>query len=259
MPNDKKQSLGRTLIQSFIIAFSMYSKIPMPAVSWTEAGMKYALCFFPAVGAAVGGVMMLFFAVSDYLGIQPGSICFAALGTAIPILVTGGIHLDGFLDTVDARSSFQTRERKLEIMKDPHTGAFAVIGCGVYLLLYVAAFSRLDQTAFPSIVGIYVMTRAVSGWSVVSFPRAKKDGLASTFASGAQKKTVQIVLVCWLTAGFLYLGMTGGWIRALILLAVLLVSAYRYYRMAYREFGGMSGDLAGYFLQSAELWMIVFL
>ena len=68
--------------------------------------------------------------------------------------------MDGFLDVTDARSSFQSRERKLEILKDPHAGAFAIAGCGVYLLLYAAAFSELRLEAFPAIGGIYVMTRA---------------------------------------------------------------------------------------------------
>ena len=53
--------------------------------------------------------------------------------------------MDGFLDTVDARSSCQDRQRKLEILKDPHTGAFAVIGGGVYLLIYAAVFSTLKE------------------------------------------------------------------------------------------------------------------
>ena len=77
-----------------------------------------------------------------WLSVQAGLgiLAFSLLGTAVPLLITGGIHMDGFLDVTDARSSFQSRERKLEILKDPHAGAFAIAGCGVYLLLYTAAF-----------------------------------------------------------------------------------------------------------------------
>ncbi|MFR5732714.1 MAG: adenosylcobinamide-GDP ribazoletransferase [Clostridium sp.] len=66
------------------------------------------------------------------------------------------------------------RERKLEILKDPHAGAFAIAGCSVYLLLYTAAFSELRLEAFPAIGGIYVMTRALSGLSVLCFPKARR-------------------------------------------------------------------------------------
>lgn len=249
-----------SLLQSLIIACSMYSKIPMPMIPWTEAGMNYALCFFPVVGVVIGAVMAGFgwLVMNDglSLGLEPGTVAYGCFGTVIPILITGGIHMDGFLDTVDARSSHQSRERKLEILKDPHTGAFAIIGCGVYLLCYAAVFSLLEPQAFPAIAGIYVMTRAVSGWSVVTFPKAKKDGLASTFSSGARVRPVQVTLCVWLAAGSAFIWLTGGVAVAAVMAVTLLMTACWYYRMAMREFGGMTGDLAGYFLQMAELVMV---
>ena len=65
------------------------------------------------------------------------------MAALLPLLVTGGIHLDGFLDVADARSSHQSRARKLEILKDSHVGAFAVIAMGCYLLLYTALWSAV--------------------------------------------------------------------------------------------------------------------
>lgn len=272
MNNSKNETGHANLLESLVIACSMYSKIPMPSIPWSDRGMKYALCFFPVVGVVIGAVMAGFgwLAAQGELaaiagqwtlaggilpGLRPGTAAYSCLGTAIPILITGGIHMDGFLDTVDARSSFQSRERKLEILKDPHTGAFAIIGCGVYLLLYTAVFSLLGAEAFPAIAGIYVMTRAVSGWSVVSFPKAKKDGLASTFSSGAQVRTVQVTMAGWFAAAMVYFWLTGGVVVAAVMVAAVLAVAGWYYRMAVKEFGGMTGDLAGYFLQVAELVM----
>lgn len=245
----------KTAFQSLCIACSMYSRIPVPGTVWTEAGMKYALCFFPVVGAVIGAAMAVFDRLATALDILPGSIAYTLLGTAIPLLITGGIHMDGFLDTVDARSSCQDRERKLEILKDPHTGAFAIIGCSVYLLLYAACFSLMDHNAFPAIAGIYVMTRAVSGWSVVTFPKAKRDGLASTFAAGAETRTVQKALAGWFILGVIFVCLTADVGMAAALTLTVIAAAYWYYRMAMREFGGMTGDLAGYFLQVAELSM----
>lgn len=144
--------------ESFIIAFSMYSRIPMPRTEWTEAGMQYALCFFPAIGIVIGAVVCVFMWIAQQ--VRLGEIAVCCIGTAIPLLITGGIHMDGFLDTTDAHSSFADREKKLEILKDPNTGAFAVIGYGVYLLLYLSAWSELKIVAFPAVASIYVMTRA---------------------------------------------------------------------------------------------------
>lgn len=267
-------------ISSLFIALSLYSRIPVPQTEWTEKAMGYALCFFPLVGVVVGAVMTGFIWLSKVVGL--GGPARACLGTAIPLLLTGGIHMDGFLDTVDARSSCQTRERKLEILKDPHTGAFALIGGGIYLLVSVAVFSELPNRAFPAAAGIYILSRALSGWSVVSFPKAKKDGLVSTFSSVAQKRAVQVSMAVWgvLAVGILLFGgllpvgadvgqaaagsilavgtaMTGGIVAAgfFSLAGGCLVFLY-YRRMSLREFGGVTGDLAGYFLQLCELVML---
>lgn len=254
--SDKNLKKGSWL-ESFVIAFSMYSRIPMPRMEWTEAGMQYALCFFPAIGIVIGAVVIGFVWLAEWTGI--GTIAVCCIGTALPLLITGGIHMDGFLDTTDARSSFADREKKLEILKDPNTGAFAVIGCGVYLLLYVSAWSELRSGAFPAVGSIYVMTRALSGWSVVGFPKARKNGLASTFASGARERTVKRTMVFWWILGAGFLVISAGWIPAVLMSVTELLVFWHYHRIAMKEFGGMTGDLAGYFLQLAELSMYLVL
>lgn len=245
-----------TFLESFIIAFSMYSRIPMPFVEWSERGMKYAFCFFPLIGAVIGACVSAFAWAAARVNL--GILAFALLGTAIPLLITGGIHMDGFLDVTDARSSFQSRERKLEILKDPHAGAFAIAGCGVYLLLYAAAFSELRGNAFPAIAGIYVMTRALSGLSVLCFPKARKDGLAATFAkgTGSGAPAVKAVLAIWLFAGIAFVVLVSGMVTAVVLTVAAAAAFFWYHHMALKEFGGTTGDLAGYFLQTAELVMI---
>lgn len=244
------------LLESFVITFSMYSRIPMPFVEWSEKGMNYAFCFFPLIGVVIG-ICVTVFAFAASCG-NLGILAFSLLGTAIPLLITGGIHMDGFLDVTDARSSFQSRERKLEILKDPHAGAFAIAGCGVYLLLYAAAFSELRETSFPAIAGIYVITRALSGLSVLCFPKARKNGLAATFAKGTGNaaSAVKMVLGIWLLAGIVFVYLVSGMETAVVLTVAAAASFFWYHHMAMKEFGGTTGDLAGYFLQMAELLMV---
>ena len=112
-------------LSSLAVALSMYSKIPVPTVDWNEKNMKHAMCFFPVVGVVTGA---LEYAAGYVLltDTECGSFFFAAVMTLIPILVTGGIHMDGFADTMDAISSYGDREKKLAVLKDPHTGAIAV-------------------------------------------------------------------------------------------------------------------------------------
>ena len=125
-------------MKSLIIAFAMYSKFPMPRVDWEKKALSWALCWFLLVGLAVGAVLWLWLALAGWLGF--GVVFTAALALLLPIALSGGIHLDGFCDTCDALSSHQSRERKLEILKDSHTGAFAIICCGLYLLVFFAAW-----------------------------------------------------------------------------------------------------------------------
>lgn len=251
---DSGRQILHPVLNGLFIAFSMYSRIPVPQAEWEGAGMGYVLCFFPTVGAVIGAAASGFCFLADRMELGP--VAFACIGTALPILLTGGIHMDGLLDVVDARSSCQPREKKLEILRDPHTGAFAIIGCGVYLLLYAAAFSQLNRESFCAVAGIFVLERALSGWSVVTFPKAKREGLASTFAGEAKKKAVQMSMAAWGlgAAGFL-ICMSGLFAGGMAVAMAFCVFGW-YYRMAKREFGGITGDLAGYFLQLCELGML---
>ena len=98
------------LVKSLAVALSMYSKIPVPAVEWKEENMKYAMCFFREVGGGAGAVQYL--AAAVLLGFTGcGTVLFSAVMTLIPVLVTGGIHLDGFADTTDALASWGNREK----------------------------------------------------------------------------------------------------------------------------------------------------
>ena len=178
------------VIKSFFIAFSMYSKIPVPQFAWKEEDMKYIFCFFPWIGALIGGCIYLW----NYLcGVyHVGAICRTAMNTAIPLLITGGIHVDGFMDTMDAIHSYSPRERKLEILKDSHIGAFSVIMLVTYGIIFVGAFSEITQDSLLKIVCCgFFLSRCLCGISVVSFPLAKKDGMLYTFADSSHKKIVK--------------------------------------------------------------------
>lgn len=259
---NKKLHPVSVLWNSLWIAFSMYSRIPVPQVEWREEGMKYALCFFPLVGAVMGAVMAGFCLLAEKMNLS--IMAFGCIGTALPLIVTGGIHMDGFLDVADARSSCQTRERKLEILKDPHTGAFAIIKCSVYILLYAGFLCELGADAGEAGVmakrcygagGIYVLERALSGWSVVSFPKAKKEGLAKAFSTGAHRRAVQICMAGWGSGAAVFLMWTQGLLAGGMMVAAALAVFGWYFHMSGKEFGGITGDLAGYFLQLCELVM----
>ena len=238
------------LFCSLAIAFSMYSRIPMPTVAWTKERMKYAMCFFPLIGVVIGAITYGSVLVLTALKLDWMARIFPVL---VPLMVTGGIHMDGFLDVTDARASHAPAEKKLEILKDPHTGAFAIIGCGVYLLLYTAFFGEMKPVILAAYGGSFVITRALSGLAVVTFPMAKNSGLAASFSGQAQKRTVAVTMWLYLVFTECWILYTGGIAAAVMTAAAAALTFLYYYRMSKKEFGGITGDLAGYFLQGCEL------
>ena len=185
------------IIKSICVAFSMYSKIPMPRVEWNEKNMKYAMCFFPLVGAVIGGLMLLVRFLCGRFGFNTS--VYAVVMTALPVLVSGGIHTDGFIDTVDALSSYGDKEKKLEILKDPHTGAFAIIGAVMYYLLFFGFMTEIwDIKATIAVSVGFVLSRSLSGLAIGIFKCAKNSGLLYTFKSAAHKKTIVTVMILYI-------------------------------------------------------------
>ena len=243
----------KSLWNSFKAAFAMFSKIPMPMVDWKKENIKFMMCFFPFVGTAIG---ILTWLAGGVLGVHVALEPFflAVILTVIPVFITGGIHVDGLLDTSDALSSWQERTRRLEILKDSHAGAFAIISCAVYLMLYVAVYSALTSRAVVVIGFGFMLSRTLSGLSVITFPQARQKGLAATFSQNAARKATRSVLLLYLAGLIAAMLAAGGLAGAGALLGAGGMYLY-YYRMSLKKFGGITGDLAGYFLQMCELIM----
>ena len=132
-----------SVIKSLILAFSMYSRIPVPHVRLEEKDMKYTFGFFPLVGVVIGALFSgwLIFARKFCIG----TITSMCVSGVFLLLITGGIHIDGYMDTMDAVHSYGDREKKLAILKDSHIGAFAVIMLVTYVLAAAGAFSYIFE------------------------------------------------------------------------------------------------------------------
>ena len=247
------------MLDSFFITFSTYSRIPMPKAHWNEKSMKYAMCFFPMVGVVIAILDLFVWWLA--INLKTYNMITAFFLMLVPIMVTGGIHLDGLFDTEDALHSYGDREKKLSILKDPHIGAFAVIFGLMYILGGYSLATEIDIEALLSVCFGYVISRELSGLSVVYFPKAKKEGMVSTFAVNADRKGKLVLLaeliltvVCMFTV-FIY-----GNIGAAYPAATLAAAAVSFFRYRYRivpEFGGTTGDLCGYFLCNCELLILL--
>ena len=242
----------KRLMNSFIIAFSMYSKIPMPRCDWSEKNMAYAMCFWPWVGAVIGGLCWIWGVIGLHVSMNP--VFFTVILLLISVFVTGGIHLDGLLDTADAMSSYQERERRLQILKDSHAGAFAVITCVAYFTLMFGVYSQMDMEALKVIAPCFMLSRSLSALAIVTFPKARKDGSVAALSRGARTRRVRITMAVYI----ILLAVVILWLNPVLGTAALVGAAlvfWYYHHMAMKHFGGTTGDLAGWFLSVCELVM----
>lgn len=239
------------LLKSFFSAFLMYSRIPMPRVEWKEENRRYALCFFPLIGAVIGGIFLLWRFICIKLNIN--SFLFGAGSTMIPVIVTGGIHIDGFCDVTDAKSSYGDIEKRISIMKDSHIGAFAVIHLCMYFIIQTALFSQLDKwkTAFIVACG-FVLSRSMSGLSAIFFKPAKSESSLKNFVKPAHKKITMAVMVFFIMMCFSGMILSDCFSGTISIITAVCVMIY-YRKFSYKTFGGITGDICGWFLQVCEI------
>lgn len=241
---------------SIAMAFTCFSRIPAPQVDWTPGNMRFMMAAFPLIGVIIGVFVWLWSLLCGAAGLGP---LLAGAGLVlIPVGISGAIHMDGFCDVVDALSSHAEPERKREILKDPHVGAFAPICVASYLILSVAVASELMLT--PEAVLVFALTfvvsRCMSSFCVLGVKRSSEQGMLASFQVSADKKpALVLVIVCFVIA----LGVIAfiSWVSALVILVVATLVTLYIIHMARKEFGGWSGDLAGFLLQTLELAFLV--
>lgn len=241
------------ILKGIAAAFSRYSRIPMPYFEYDGEVMKYNLVFLPLIGMVTGFLSYGVYALFNILNTPVmAGVCLLSF---IPLAVTGGFHLDGFMDVSDALSSYADREKKLDILKDPHIGAFAVVRLLKFALLWVAALyvivSELNGGYVLFFCGGFFVSRVIGAMLSMTMKKAKSTGMLSE-ETGASDKAGLIILFTELVIGAVYMFFTKP-VCAAIAAAGLIVYTLAFIKKMYREFGGMTGDTAGYYICMAEL------
>ena len=233
----------------------MYSKIPIPGFKWKEGDYSHSLAFFPLVGVLIGALAFAINCLSpfDHLHVAVRII----LTMLVPLVITGGFHLDGFMDTEDALNSYGTTEKKLQILKDSHIGAFAVISLMKWMMIYAAAVTAIllnDKYSAEVVLVLgttFVISRCLSGITSMFFTKARKEGMLYQETQSDQKAVVALLIVQLLAACLLAFYVNPLYGVSVIVTFSLYTVYYRY--KAYKEFGGVTGDTAGFFLTTGEI------
>lgn len=225
---------------------SMFCAIPCFWRVWDEEARDKMLLFLPAVGLEIGAIWALLAWFCRYLAL-PAVVQGVVLG-AYPFVVTGFIHLDGFMDVTDAVRSCRDLARRREILKDSHVGSFAVIGIVLLALCQTALFASARAAAsLRTLVLLPAVSRCGSALAVTVLRPM------STSQYAAQKKPKShVIILCAQLAVYLAAGFLAGWKTGLALCGCLAGYALAL-RKAFRSLDGMNGDISGYALTFSEL------
>lgn len=248
------------MLYSFIIAISFLTIIPMPYIEWKDGRSDYTSIFIPVVGLIVGGLGLLAYQGLCLLPVNEG--LKGALLTAYFLIITGGIHFDGLMDTADAYFSRRDLARKLEIMKDSRVGAFAVMAAILVLMVKAGALTQLflnNNVSALAIVCVPVMSRALQASMLYVFPQAKADGMGNMLGYHLPKATALYFFAIIAGAAALLYRFAG--VRSLAVCGALLLFYVFYYFSSKKNFGGVTGDMLGAFVELSEtvMWFAVIL
>jgi adenosylcobinamide-GDP ribazoletransferase len=235
-------------MRSLLLALQFLTAIPVRVSGEiTPRLTARAMAWFSAVGLMLGGVLAL---VDVGLRAFFPPLVGAALLLATWVALTGALHLDGFLDCCDGLLAARPPEKRLEILRDRHTGAFAVVGAICLLLVKFAALVELaPRYRAGALLAIPALTRAAMVYAARAWPYARSGpGLGRLFREALTWREVAIAAVVAVAAAELALGALGLALALGVWLLTVLVAWW-----VQRRIPGLTGDVYGAINELAEV------
>jgi adenosylcobinamide-GDP ribazoletransferase len=223
-------------------AFAFLTILPLGLGPDRKPGWSFAA--YPLVGLVIGATLAVVAWLSPFPPLVTGFVVLA-----VWVIVTGGLHLDGFGDSCDGLLATVEPARRLEIMKDPRAGMWAVVGLIVLLLGKWTAIQSISPLllVLPPMIGRWVMVLAVA-----AFPIARKDGLGSYFRDGLGR--TQVILASGIALAITLIAAALIDVQVVILVVIGLITTFGVGRWAAgRLNGGLTGDVYGALCELTEL------
>lgn len=217
----------------------------------TADELKRSAGWFPLVGLVIGGILAGLNWLLGFILPQP---VVNVLLIAASVLITGALHLDGFLDTCDGLGGHGTPEERWRIMDDSRAGGFGVIGIAILLLVkYVTLNSIPAYLLTPTLLFVPAVSRWTMVYAIFAYPYAKPSGLGKTIKEATNWRALTLATIIVIATALLWVWWLAGLaILAAAWLLVLLVAAY-----LKPKFAGLTGDSYGTINEISEVWVLI--
>jgi len=240
-----------SFFKSFVMAFSTFSISPKTHTKPDKENTKFILLFVPIIGIIIAVLTYGWTQAWPYL--CDFRILPAAIYVLTPMILSGSVHLEGFVKTTDALRAHKSREKKMEILADPQSGYFAVIICICYYLLDMGIWSEMPLNGIPILAIGFVMSRCLFGLSILALKHAKESKCAIYVPENKALRAIQIVLltvlamVCSYFMVFFDAGVGIACVTGAIITFIFC------WLVTYKHFDGITEDCAGFFVQLCEI------
>lgn len=250
--------IGFLLSLQFFTSFPIRKSLPMNNKSVTAMfGTMPIISFF------MGLIIVFTYYLNDtYFQFTP--LLLAIVIVVLNIVMTGGLHLDGWIDLSDAYFSYRDRERRIEILSDSRVGAFGAIGLVVMLLLKIAFFYELFIQQPEELLVFFVFIPVLSRLAMIIYFNVTKNikdtGLAAYFKNQVMQQHLWIYVVLYIFI-MIFIGLILYNSILFILIICMFGLTILYRKFTIKHFGGVTGDLLGALYEGMELalWGIVLL
>ena len=251
---------------AFMMSMTMFCAIPCPFHKWDDESRPLMTLFLPLVGVWIG-ILWTLCAWLLRLVSAPALVAGALL-CAFPFLITGGMHMDGFLDVVDAKKSWRDLEERRRILKDPHAGAFAVICLVIMLIVFTGAMADIaEEFSIKScslLVVIFTASRTVSAREVIMRKPMSTSQYSQLDEPGRARDTIPAIVILVVVLGICELIMSDmSWwaliaeLYSNIIALTVMVAAFITCSIDCRKLGGMNGDISGHMITISELFGVL--
>ena len=251
------------MIKGFFMAWGTFSASPCPHRVWDERCRNWMLVMYPFVGLLMGFLWMLLYWLLMKLEL-PAQLT-GAIMTCYPFLVSGGIHLDGFMDVNDAISSRKDRAEKRRILKDSRVGAFAVISVSMMFMVFYAAMWSIVEWYKVGDGLVLALAMCVVREAAAFDVLGQRPMISSQYRELSGKSNRKFMFIGWLAmlvlvVSALLIGRLGGYLWNMQLLWSILIGYFMAQLVGIvcrRQLGGMNGDIAGTQVVWGELTTVV--